>query len=561
MRPSLGETECTCISDQLIADLRADAALRRIGHGFSLLRTCSQFLKVFDPSLKNAASFLQCVSQWVCMGYPDPGLGRLVACYDKHSRKRLPLVDYVDLRVAEGMVAMSEGKLDCAVAHFDFVTTVANEIYKPDLLAITNYWKARCLRAMGKSDEAWEHIMKARELALESGSIQMDAAFRVLASVILFEKGDRKSALRSLCEAAAVLIQTDDYCTLGNIEATYGRILEEEGQFGQAIAHFTRALEQFKRRASKRGYVARVLLDISYTRLLVARDLRRSIDADSEQRRKGGVQRQFVSEDATPSLREELWSLHDEIVRDLDRAAKIYSGRPSGRGLSRVHLYRGYLYLNIGDLDIAGEHAAKCYALSETNQELVLMASARNLQCLVENSRVEEQVEERIDRALAAYDFLREAQELAKQAKDRKLLAHVYVCSGLTLSNNYFNAPEGAREAMQLAAKYMEPGDHDVVRQDFDALQKRLQGNDGMDTRLLSWARGQIGCKTFRELKEEFADVVIAKTWSMEGQKVSRVASRLAISPKKVRRVLARLGLHEARELTSDGTDRILNHS
>ena len=39
---------------------------------------------------------------------------------------------------------------------------------------------------------------------------------------------------------------------------------------------------------------------------------------------------------------------------------------------------------------------------------------------------------------------------------------------------------------------------------------------------------------------------MIPKIWEQEGQKVSRVAKRLSISPKKVRRVLERLGLRAA---------------
>jgi len=35
---------------------------------------------------------------------------------------------------------------------------------------------------------------------------------------------------------------------------------------------------------------------------------------------------------------------------------------------------------------------------------------------------------------------------------------------------------------------------------------------------------------------------VIPKVWEKEGKKVARVAKRLSVSPKKVRRILARAG-------------------
>ncbi len=49
--------------------------------------------------------------------------------------------------------------------------------------------------------------------------------------------------------------------------------------------------------------------------------------------------------------------------------------------------------------------------------------------------------------------------------------------------------------------------------------------------------------RPFQEVTEEFAELVIPKVWIREGRKVSRVAERLSISPKKVRRILANVDL------------------
>jgi hypothetical protein len=59
-----------------------------------------------------------------------------------------------------------------------------------------------------------------------------------------------------------------------------------------------------------------------------------------------------------------------------------------------------------------------------------------------------------------------------------------------------------------------------------------------------------VGERTFQQLTEDFADLIIPKIWEHENRKVARVAKRLSISPKKVRRVLARLGC-TAHELCS----------
>jgi len=57
-----------------------------------------------------------------------------------------------------------------------------------------------------------------------------------------------------------------------------------------------------------------------------------------------------------------------------------------------------------------------------------------------------------------------------------------------------------------------------------------------------------VGEKTFRQISEEFAEIVIARVWEREGRKVSRVAARLSISPKKVRRILAQVGRRKPRQ-------------
>jgi DNA-binding NtrC family response regulator len=60
---------------------------------------------------------------------------------------------------------------------------------------------------------------------------------------------------------------------------------------------------------------------------------------------------------------------------------------------------------------------------------------------------------------------------------------------------------------------------------------------------LREWSQGLIGDKTFRQITEDFAHIIIPKVWEREERKVSRVAARLSISPKKVRRVLRAAGL------------------
>jgi hypothetical protein len=180
---------------------------------------------------------------------------------------------------------------------------------------------------------------------------------------------------------------------------------------------------------------------------------------------------------------------------------------------------------------------------------------------MVENARVEEEVEGWANHAISAQDYARDAVELAGHTQDRRLLATVYTWYGLTMSNAFFGDKERAQEAMEKAATYIEPGVRDYLWSDFQILRRRLMENATLESKLMQWAQGEIGEKTFRQLEDEFASLVIPRAWEQERKKVSRVAARLSISPRKVRKVLARLGLLETEISTSGETSEPLQRT
>ena len=535
------------IPDELIASLNSDADARRINSGTARFRACAPLLETFHPSARNAAALLGVLARWCDAADSGPGpVKRLLEAYDEHARSRLSIPEYVHLRMAEGMVAMKEEMLDRAIEDFEIVLKLADEKSAADVLALSNYWIGRCLRKKGNYDRALMHVRRGREIQLSHGHIQCAAAMRVLEGLILVEQGQLKQAIEHLAVAESVLTQTDDFITLGNIQSTYGRILQREGRYRQAIQHYSRAVEHFQKRDPKHANVARAEVDASFTRIQVLRQLRKNIDLCADKQQKA-----HNRPSARTALVKELSKLYEAVLMDLNRARLIYEQHPNMRGLSRVHLYRGYLHHTVGELDSAMQEATKAYAAAESKRDIILMASARNLQCMVEETMVEEQIEGFAEHALAAQDYARESVELASQTQDRRLLARVHVWCGLTLSNTFFNAQERAREEMQIAASYLDSSVPEYILEDFQFLKKRLLEDDPVDTKLSQWARGEIRGKTFRQLEEDFADLVIPIAWRQEDMKVSRVAARFSISPRKVRRVLARLGYLDA-ELTHE---------
>ena len=45
-----------------------------------------------------------------------------------------------------------------------------------------------------------------------------------------------------------------------------------------------------------------------------------------------------------------------------------------------------------------------------------------------------------------------------------------------------------------------------------------------MNPTLRAWSQGSVGDKTFQQISEEFAELIIPKVWEREGRKVSTIA-------------------------------------
>ena len=176
------------------------------------------------------------------------------------------------------------------------------------------------------------------------------------------------------------------------------------------------------------------------------------------------------------------------------------------------------------------------------------MARARILQADIENIRVEEQLEDIPDvasHANLAVQYSEEAIALAKQTQNKRLLAGAYIARGSTAANDFFAEWDTAKQFTSLATELLSTDDRDHLLKDLGALKSRILRATGIDQTLRSWSDGLIGDKTFQQVTEEFAEIVIPKVWMREGRKISKVAEKLSISPKKVRRILRNVRLLE----------------
>jgi tetratricopeptide (TPR) repeat protein len=531
------------ITEAFLSELRECLAQRCIEKGLSCLRKHSSLTDGLDPIQPDAARFAGHLAQWIDVGAFDPHcLKALLHRFDTQARGGLSLNHYLYLRMADGMLAMAEEEIDSAIRHFDFVLGLPEELNDQQSLSIVFFWKARCLRRRGEYEKALIFANQGKQSALALGFPRMAALSEVLESWLLFQKGKLKEAEQVSRHAESVLGETDDYVTLGNIYSFYGRMARRAGRYDKAIEHFRQAINEYRRRDPQHPNLARSLANIALAKRAIALQLRRKIDKQAERRRKDPSS---AASSTAAETRQRLEKLQQEILHHLDEASEIYSHHPNHHGVGTVQLNYAYALLDDGDYDAAEVKAKNAYRLGEEKQDYILMGRARILQCMIENARVEEEVVEGTDpgsHARRAMEYIQEAVGFAKHTQNQRLLTNAYLWLGFTQSNAFFDNTDAAREAYDLAIASRKGTQPDNMWEDLQALKAKIVRAGGIDPKLKAWSQGALGDKTFQQITEEFAELIIPRVWEREGRKIARVAAKLKISPKKVRRILDKVG-------------------
>jgi tetratricopeptide (TPR) repeat protein len=549
------------IDTDFLGQLQEHVAAREIERGIACIESHDKLIEQFQPSQKNAARLVAQLAIWTDMGYSGRPLDHFLRMFQEAGaelRSQLPIADYVCLRVAEGMTAMADEDMEKAIGHFDFVLNMGGELNDPFLLAIVYFWKGRCLRRRGEYDEALIYTGKGMDVALGLKHERMAAAMQVLEGWLLFQQGKWKDAIRISQSAERALGDTDDYVTLGNIQSFYGRMARREGRFDEAIQFFENAIRHYRRRDAQHPNLARSLANMALAKRGIALQLQKRIDREAERHRKSSTGRVAArtgkealgSDSHKRAYRGQLAELRGEALEHLDAARAIYEQRPSHHGLGTVYLNAAYIHLDSGDFQRAEEEASSAFRVAEQKQDYILMCRACILQCMIENGKVEEEIEGATDRgshARRALEFSQQAIDLAKHTQHHLLLANAHLWQGLTQCNSFFENPESARKSYDMARASCGADPPDNLWQELQTLSAKIIGKGGIDTALKAWSQGAVGDKSFRQISDEFAEIVIARVWEREGRKVSRVATRLSISPKKVRRILARVGRKKPR--------------
>jgi hypothetical protein len=157
-----------------------------------------------------------------------------------------------------------------------------------------------------------------------------------------------------------------------------------------------------------------------------------------------------------------------------------------------VCVNRGHLHLDSGDLHGADEEARQAYALGEEKKDYILMARARLLECMVENSKLEEEIEDPAWVAHLALEAAREAVELSKRTENRRLQARALIWQGLTICNTSPGSTDAAREISDQAGALLKNEVQDHIWEDLQTLKAKVVrgGNDGCDAAWVVAGRG-----------------------------------------------------------------------
>lgn len=537
------------IPDEVLGQLKRGITHREIDSGILCLQEYEHLLQHVEPSQKNSARLVGYFAQWVDVGFGHPShLRDLLARFPKEIRAQLPLGEYVDLRMAEGMLAMNDEAVSEALAHFEVVLALGGDLSDKQSLAVANFWKARCLRKVGEYHEALVSTMRASALALELGYPKMAAVMHVLESWLIFQGGKSERAEQILRQAEEALRQSDDFVTLGNIHSSYGRMARRAGQYEKAILHFTTAIREYRKRRSQHPHLARTLTNIALVKQLISLQLGKKIDAQTRRQRKAAARGQKIKK-STLSPRANREQLRAEAFNHLEEAEAIYRHNESCHGISSIHLVRGYLYLDDGDYELAEQNANTGLALARQKNDPITLSRLSLLHCMIENAKVEDGISDRTGpegHARQALSWAQDSIKFAKQTQNRRLLGNAYIWEGLTYANSFLHEWDSACSSYDSALAVLKGDQGGQLWNDLQTLKQRLIPKVRVEDKLRAWSQGSVGEKSFQQILDEFTELILPKVWENEGRKISRVADRLSISPKKVRRILEVVGVRNS---------------
>jgi tetratricopeptide (TPR) repeat protein len=497
---------------------------RNVKEGFRLLDRATDVLGVIQQEDRHGIALALSLAQWVDLGYRDLHFLEKIMKNLPARSPDLPFVDVTRLHLLDAYHSLATEDLDQSILCLERSLSGV-EILPPAIVFVTHFWKGRVHRKKGDYANAALHMLAARQCAEGLNRPKLVAVTKIHESWLVFQHGETARALKLLDEAEIELKPIGHALSLGNIESARGRFIRRTGDYPDSLAHFENAIAIYEDGFSNHPNLARAMVNAAYVKRLLALELRPTL----------------YREQARGSLNVRYLRLTNEGLDLLARAGKIYEKHRHQGGTGSVLVNSGFLHLESGDMERAAVEALRAYKLGSDRADVILMARALSLQSAVERAKAEEQIdgEENVDTHLRrAVKCADRAIELAKSTQNRRLIAESYLARGFAALDQTRPDVEVARECASEVALHLSQNDRDLLFKELSQLKVKILRSAGVDDALRRWSEGQLGQKTFQQVQEEFAELVILRVWQNLGRSVSRVSKELSISPKKVRRLL-----------------------
>ena len=510
--------------ERLVPGLELALFHRDIKGGFGLLDDALPQVEAALVSGCPSPSLLLCLAQWLDLGYGNAALFEVFAAALLRSHKeKLCMLDYLKLRMAQAYQALTVEQMEKSIEILQLVLRIDDGMLDRYYLFVAHFWKGRAHRKMGEYEQASVHILAARGIAEEASAPRLIAVAKIHESWLAFQNGKRPYALGLLDEAEAELRPTGHILSLGNIESARGRFVRRAGEYERALAHFEAAIVLYQQGFADHPNMARAFVNAAYVKRLIALDL---------QPRKGH---------ASGAVHARSLALAHEALELLQKAEGIYVKQHYQSGIGSVLVNAAHIHLESGDIDQAHTEAQRGYDLGQMRHDPILMARSQSVLSAVDLARSEEQVGEPAEVATHAHQAVEHAESaiaLASQTQNRRLLCEAYIARGMAAACEFTEDWETAKEYAAKAAALLSGQDRDHLAKQLATLKARLIGVTEVDELLRAWSSGYLGGKTFQQVQEEFAEMVIPRVWLRHGKNISSVAKELSMSPKKVRRLL-----------------------
>lgn len=511
--------------DDVVDHLQRLLMSRSVPLAFEFLNARDRFsdVDVNDPA---CFALVLCAAQFHDLGYRDLD-------WFENLYRRLPgrtpemaFISFMRSELIDAYLSFATEQTAPAIERLARVLQYSRTTAPASLLFVAHFWKGRAHRQMGEYETARLHIGQAQAIAESMNAPRLVAVTKIHESWLVFQSGERKHAFELLDQAEAELVPVGHALSLGNIESARGRFVRRSGDYLKALEHFEKAIRIFERDFPRAQNLARALVNAAYVKRLMALDMKPLLAKRSRRR---------------VSNAEYLQLLH-EALEMLRRATEIYrkSRYPGGLGSLLVNV--GHIHLESGDIEQASAEAEQAFVFATERSNQILLARTRNLQSAIERARAEEQLGDPAIHSSRAIQLAEEAISYAKHTQNKRLQAESYIARGMAAVEGTVLDLETAKVYAAKAASLLDPDDRDHLLKELIDLKGLIARTGDIDETLRQWSNGQTGRKTFVQIQEEFAEIVVPKVWLNLGRSVAEVARQLSISPKKVRRILRSAG-------------------